>query len=166
MESINEGICWHGTSWISSCLNRLLHVVLGCVPAIILMIFFLVKCRFSTVGGVTPFHDLCNKKPLSISVNPFPWKLSVWEVLKWTAVWKCRGIWCSTPLQYSSSIISTRNFYNMSRYTAPFRMHLAKKKGFNTFGTDKTKKPLNFSHWCALLLPIFPMFCWLMCLYR
>jgi len=41
MESINEVICWHGTGRISNCLKRLLHVVLGCVPAIILTIFFL-----------------------------------------------------------------------------------------------------------------------------
>jgi hypothetical protein len=37
---INESIHWHGTGKISSCLNRLLHEVLGCVPAIKLTIFF------------------------------------------------------------------------------------------------------------------------------
>jgi len=37
---INEHIYCHGTGRISNCLQRLLHKVLGCAPAIILTIFF------------------------------------------------------------------------------------------------------------------------------
>ena len=37
---INESVYWHGTGRISDSLNRLLHDVLGCTPAIILPIFF------------------------------------------------------------------------------------------------------------------------------
>ena len=40
MEFNNESIYWHGTGKISNCLNRLLHEVLGCSPAIFLMSFF------------------------------------------------------------------------------------------------------------------------------
>ena len=40
MKFINESIYWHGAGRISNCLNRFLQVVLGCAPAIILMIFF------------------------------------------------------------------------------------------------------------------------------
>jgi len=40
MKFINESIYWHGTGRISNCLNRFLHEVLGCTPAIILMILF------------------------------------------------------------------------------------------------------------------------------
>jgi len=40
MKFIYEGIYWHRTGGISDCLSRLLQEVLGCVPAIILMIFF------------------------------------------------------------------------------------------------------------------------------
>ena len=36
---INESIYWHETGRISNCLNRLLHEVLGCAPAIILIVF-------------------------------------------------------------------------------------------------------------------------------
>jgi len=39
MKLINESVYWHGTGRILSCLNRLVHEVLGCAPAIILMIF-------------------------------------------------------------------------------------------------------------------------------
>ena len=39
MKFVNESIYWHGTGIISDCLNRLVHEVLGCAPAIILMIF-------------------------------------------------------------------------------------------------------------------------------
>jgi hypothetical protein len=40
MKFVNESIYWHGTGRISNCLNKLLHGVLGCASAIILMIFF------------------------------------------------------------------------------------------------------------------------------
>jgi hypothetical protein len=39
MKPINEIIYWYGMVGIS-CLNRLLHEVLGCVPAMILKIYF------------------------------------------------------------------------------------------------------------------------------
>jgi len=47
---IHENIYWHGTGRISNFLNRLIHEVLGCVPAIILMIFLLWSENLSTVG--------------------------------------------------------------------------------------------------------------------
>jgi hypothetical protein len=37
---VNESIYWHGTDRISNCLNKLLHEVLGCAPATILIIYF------------------------------------------------------------------------------------------------------------------------------
>ena len=40
MKFVNESIYWHGTGVISDCLNRLIHEVLSCAPAIMLMIFF------------------------------------------------------------------------------------------------------------------------------
>jgi len=40
MKFINESIYWHGTGKIFNCLNRLLQEVLGCAPAIFLLIFF------------------------------------------------------------------------------------------------------------------------------
>ena len=40
MKFIYESIYWHRIGGITDCLNRLIQKVLGCVPAIILMIFF------------------------------------------------------------------------------------------------------------------------------
>ena len=37
---MNESMYWHVTGRISDCLYRLLHKVLGCAPATILMIFY------------------------------------------------------------------------------------------------------------------------------
>ena len=39
MKFTNESIYEYGTGRISTCLNKLLQEVLGCAPAIILMIF-------------------------------------------------------------------------------------------------------------------------------
>ena len=52
MNFINEIIYWHGTGGTSNCLNRLLHEVLGCVPAIILTIFFCKMKIFPLLEGL------------------------------------------------------------------------------------------------------------------
>jgi hypothetical protein len=44
----------HVTGKLSDCLNRLLLEVLGCAPAIILMIFFSKEKNLPTVGKITP----------------------------------------------------------------------------------------------------------------
>ena len=50
MKLINESVCWHGTGRISSCLNRLLHEVLGSAQAIILRILFCKVRIFPLLG--------------------------------------------------------------------------------------------------------------------
>jgi len=40
MKFINKSIYWHGTGGKSNYLNRILLELLGCVPAIILTVFF------------------------------------------------------------------------------------------------------------------------------
>jgi hypothetical protein len=63
LKFINETIYWHGTAGrISNCLNRFLHEVLFCAPAIILTIFFCKVKIFPTVKTITP-------KSYSISYN-------------------------------------------------------------------------------------------------
>jgi len=54
MKLINECIYWHGTGRISNSLNRLLHEVLGCATAIILIILFCKVKNLPVVGIVTP----------------------------------------------------------------------------------------------------------------
>jgi hypothetical protein len=39
MKFIDRSIYWHGTGRIFNYLNRLLHDILGCAPAVILIIF-------------------------------------------------------------------------------------------------------------------------------
>jgi hypothetical protein len=51
---VNSGsIYWHGKRRNSYCLNRLLHEVMGCVPAIILMIFFCKVKIFPLLGELS-----------------------------------------------------------------------------------------------------------------
>jgi len=40
MKYFNESMYWHRAGRMSNCLNRLLQEVLGCAPAIILVILF------------------------------------------------------------------------------------------------------------------------------
>jgi hypothetical protein len=54
MKFIYESTYWHGTGKIFNCLNRLLHEVLGCAQAIILMSFFFKVKNLRTIGRVTP----------------------------------------------------------------------------------------------------------------
>ena len=54
MKFFNEHIYWHGKSRISNCLNRLLQEILGCAPAIILMIFFCKVKNFPLLEELPP----------------------------------------------------------------------------------------------------------------
>jgi len=54
MKLINESMYWHGTSRISNSFNRLLHEVLDCATAIILVIFFCKAKNLPAVERVPP----------------------------------------------------------------------------------------------------------------
>jgi hypothetical protein len=54
LKFINESMNWRGTARISNCLNKLLHEVLGCAPAIILMIFFCKMKMFPLLEHLPP----------------------------------------------------------------------------------------------------------------
>jgi len=54
MKLINESIYCLGTGRISNCLNRLLHEVLACAPAIILLISFGRVKKFPLLEQLAP----------------------------------------------------------------------------------------------------------------
>jgi len=51
---INESTYWHGSGRIFNCLNRLLQQVLGCAPAIILIILFCKEKIFPLLEETRP----------------------------------------------------------------------------------------------------------------
>ena len=99
MKFLNESIYWNGTGRISHCLNRLPQEVLGCAPAISLMIFF---CKVK----IFPLLEELPKKIILYFTTE--WKHSKFVSVDVTDMdYQADGITCSTSsesfAQYSSS---------------------------------------------------------------
>jgi hypothetical protein len=76
MTFISESMYWHGKGRICNCLNRLLHGVVGCVPAIILTTFF---CKVKILRLLEETIILCT---FSTKINPSPTNLELKMRLK------------------------------------------------------------------------------------
>jgi len=72
MKFVNESIYWHWIRIISDCVNRLVHEVLGCAPAIILTIFVCEVKIFPLLEGLPPQNcSILYKRMKMYIVNSF-----------------------------------------------------------------------------------------------